>query len=468
MRRLGVFSKERLCLQILHGQVSAFVVMGGRVLRAAHADALCGQPDLLPQIFGALIQQLNFRGEYVSTVISDEAIGYQMVPTPPMKPTDLRMYLQRKSLQESRGKEALRFGWTTLKAREGAAVLLQVIPDSWVRVFVESCHHHGLQPLHFMTASAVACLHVGQVEPGMPLYALDTGTSTVLVVRKFSDAPVLLRELSGAWQKSLDGPLHVAQEIQRTLLFAKQQLGMPVDRIHIRGNGSELLASVTRDVVGLDVGFNEDPVVWALPLQNRDRANTANLLDARELLVNSERRRAVLVALVMMVMLGGMLFSLVQVRSALNRMEQDLKKIGVQQEIIRFQDHRDKLSSIRAEIGRNQKMGQQIYLESHRPFAGWLSGAIADMIPDEMVLSRLWIRSDTQGQWIVDIHGSVPRNPVVSSQVLKELQTRLVSIPARFQVEASWELTWISNLQHGSTWEGDEMRKPFQIHGVAQ
>lgn len=461
-----LFTEERLCLQILHGKVSAFVEKDGKCLREYIFPEVCDNPSDWASHFAKMMKALHFRGTNVSIVLSDARTHFLVVPTPPMKPKDLQVFLTRKAHQEWKERTPMRFAWTELRVRDGKSVLLQIVPEEWIQILVTTCRDYGLQPLHIFTANAAAIRHLDIPAGVTGLVALDTGYSALFVVSKGGDAPVLVRELSVSWKSEIDGPVRVAQEIQRTQLFAKQQLGAPIERIQLLGEGSSLLAQVAEKNSGAKPEANESRVMWAFPLQKRMKSATDNLLTSRELRHNAEKYHLVITVFLTVVALIALSLSAMRMNTTLSKMDREIVKGQVQQTINDLNGDKEVLSLIQTEIQSNYALGSTIAKESHRPIPGWLAGVISDLVPDGMVLTQFWVHADTTGAWILEVGGQIPRNPIQSEKMLHEFQERIAALPAQYEELKSWKLVWVENLKYGSSWEPDDSKKRFLLQGV--
>lgn len=466
---MGIFfTEERLCLQILHGKVSAFVESRGKITREYLDTKGCEKSNGFAACMDRILQATRYGGTAVSIVFSDIRCHFQVVQTPPMKPKDLHVFLTRKSHQEWNERSPLRFGWSELKVRDGRAVLLQIVPEEWVRTIVICCRERGLQPIHFMTANAAAIRHLDVPQQVTGLVALDTGYSALFVVSRGGEAPVLVRELSVSWTSEIDGPIRVAQEIQRTQLFAKQQLGTPIERICLFGEGANLLAQVAEPVIGTKPDIQEQRVVWALPLTRDQKSATDNLLSSRELRHNAEKYHLVITVLLAFIALVALSLSALKMNGTLRSVDQEMIRGQVQQTIHQRNGQKETLALIQMEIQSNYALGSAIFQDSHRPVPGWMAGVVSDLVPDGMVLTHLWIHPDSTGNWMLEVGGQVPRNPLQSESMLREFQERIAGVPGRYNEVKSWKWTWVENLKYGSSWEPDNTLKRFWMQGAIE
>lgn len=457
----------RLCLHILHGKVTALVELKGQIVASKTHAKSCSNPQELAPLVMELVSALNFKGNNVSVVFADNSVAYAVVNTPPMRPKELRQFLERRAKQEWKSKEAFRIAWSPLKVREGKAALLQVVSEAWIQAVVKICRKNGWQPNHFMTVSAAAVHHLETDFLGVQLLALDTGTTALLVVRRGNEDPVLVRELSTTWNTGLDGPMRVAQELQRTQLFAKQQLGAAVDRMILHGNGSSLLAQVAQSVTGIEPSCEDQEVLWALPLGSGQEQGSDNLFSNKELSHNRERRRMVVLALIQMIALFGFFGAYLHVRHNLDEVDLQLEKMDIASETTRLSEEKMALLAVRAEIDRNLALADTVKRQSKQPLAGWMAGVIADLIPNGMTLKRMEIQKDSMG-YFMSLEGFVPRNPLISAKLLSDFESNIRELPVRYDTHMTWETTWIENLKFGATWEADEVRKHFVIRGRIQ
>jgi len=303
-------------------------------------------------------------------------------------------------------------------------------------------------------------------EDDLELVAATVGDSTFLVIGR-KNAPYLIREVPCSWS-SEDGAAagRLNREIQRTVLFTKQQYDKEIVQIRLCGKNAGAISSLVNTSSGLPVTVDDKNIQWLKFFDTLSPYRTDNLLPPQAIHHIHRRKLSILlsVALFFLVCLS---VSMELLRH--NLIEQSKVTVAdsqVENDITFLTARKTQLEKRQAIISRQVAIAAAIAQKTAEPVPGWFSGVVGDMIPDGLILTRLSVNQDAStGGWLVEIEGAAPRNPLLAAHLLKQFQERLSGNPSFLAVKTAWQLQWIENLKTGGTADSDNNKKTFRIYG---
>lgn len=458
-------STEKLFIQFIHGKLSATVVTGASS-REWESETFILESDQLFTEMCLIPQKLNFKGEEASFCAATPAIDFIILKIQTLKHAELEKFLERKA-HAAKGATHI-FGYTSVKIPDKEDnIYLHLVPEIYRNVFLDFCKKYGYQPMFLMTLAAIApALLSIEKENEIEMVVAAAGESTIIVVGK-KNHPLLIREVPYSWYDKDSGNLErLGREIQRTVLFSKQQYNLKVQEISFVGQNSELASNLTGDIEEVKKTVINENVNWCKLTLSMSPYRTDNLLPRKILGLNKKRKLSLYVALTAILML---LFSLV-FEILYHKMKYDTEKTiresGIETSIDSLQIVKQDLEKKKSELIIKKIRNDFMQKQNNDPIPAWFANVVADNIPQEMNLSRMMITKDsTVGNWYVQIEGFTPRNPIRAAQLLDTFQNRLQQAPSFFLPELPWKMQWINNLQQGSTLETTVKGKVFRIHG---
>jgi hypothetical protein len=458
-------TKEILLIQFIHGKLSATVVSGSSSREwesenfILEANQLYAEMCLIPQ-------KLNFTGENVSFGTATPAIDFIILKIQTLKHAELEKFLERKA-HAAKGNTHI-YGYTLIKIPDKEDnIYLHLVPEIYRNVFLDFCKKFGYQPMFLMTLAAIApALLTIDKDKEIEMVVAAAGESTLIVVGK-KNHPLLVREVPYSWHDNNEGNLErLGREIQRTVLFTKQQFNLNVQEIRFIGQDAEIASNITGDIAEVKKTVINESVNWCKLTLTMNPFRTDNLIPKKLLGLNKKRRFSVYAAIIVLfILLSSFAFELTYHKMKYDA-EKSISESGIEASIDSLQIVRLTLENKKTELINNQIRYDFMQNLTNDPVPGWFANVIADNIPQELNLSRMMITKDSvDGTWYVQIEGFAPRNPVTASQLLDTFQNRLKQTPSFFQPEIPWKIQWIDNLQQGSTLETTIKGKVFRIYG---
>lgn len=469
------FGKTVLGLALFRGNLHARVMRGKEVLASWDAPGPLAGLDGLQEALNQVPEQTGFHGESVVIVIASSQMEHQTVKHPPMRERDLEAFLSRKVRHAAveGGRQA--WSWHMLHSvgKTENQVALHLLPLQLVHVFLGFCRSRNYQvdqvvPLASALGWSTRSLPLQTGQWG--LVAADMGSATTLVIADPEGRLALVRELSFGLTDS-DSNDRLSKEMNRSILFAKQQFGIAVSGVWIssmsHAETNPFPARSISDVPVSRLPSADPPAFWLQPLIGLQPDIHDNMVPRPMRRLNERRRHlelafsvAIAVHIFFAIVMSSMKF-------LGDRSQARLEGSHVDRRMEELHAEKNQLETRVTEIGnlKDQAEGIDATAWSARP--GWLLGWIASSIPDELRLTIATIeRLPDSATWNVRLQGVAPRDALAASLALRRFQTGLQHDEPKLAISKSWETQWLSNLKSGATWDLDTLGKPFVIEGT--
>jgi hypothetical protein len=463
------FNKTILGISLIHGRLRALPVVKGQTMGNWEYPGIVETTEQLRSALHDAIRETNFTGKYVSWLVEDFRMVHQYHLVPPMAGADLDRYLDRMVNQDNPSGEPLTWRHRkAVKGRERSGLLLDVWPQSLVAEIIQVSQDHGLIPLHLFPLASV---FVDQVrflaaEPtDVLLLVTQAAGKVVFVIARGDGTPLFDRYLS-AQHDDVRDPERISGEIIRSILFAKQQLGQQVSQVWVMGETDRLSAEVLQPFVDIPIlqsPMTPDPAYWIWVGMNLSPSHASNFVP-NEVRTASSRKMMAKVTVAVMAGFVCLSVSTSGLVEGLVARDQDLKKtITVQTQSL--QQTKQAWESRHQALDAQRQWVQQIEVLDQPPVVGWFLSAIPNMVPDELVLTKVSV-DQTDQQWRIELQGHAPKDFRVSSVKLAELEQQLQDSAFQIQISRSWQDSWLKELRQGSQPSGRNGHQSWLIEGV--
>jgi len=468
------FGKTVLGLALFRGNLHARVMRGKEVLASWDAPGPLAGLDGLQEALEQVPEQTGFHGESVVIVIASSQLEHQTVKHPPMRERDLEAFLSRKVRHAALEGSRQAWSWHQLHASSKAEhqVALHLLPLQLVHVFLDFCRVRNYQVDQVVPLASALGWSARDLplEPGQwGLVAAEMGSATTLVIADQGGKLALVRELSFGLTDS-DSIDRLSKELNRSILFAKQQFGIAVSGLWIAGSidasTAPVLARAIPDAHFADLPTTDPPAFWLKQLVGLDPDIHDNMVP-RSLRRLNERRRHLEAAFSVAVAIHiAFVFLLLGLTLISNRSQASLRGSHLDRRMDALHAEKAELESRYSEIAVLQEQSRTIATYDWKAKPGWLLGWIALNIPDELRLTVANIeRPVDSSTWQVRLQGIAPRDAAVASNALRAFQDQLQHGDPKLEISRSWDDQWRSNLRSGATWDLDSSGKPFLIEG---
>jgi hypothetical protein len=399
-------SETVLCLSLLHDRFSATAVHRGAVAGTWERPEPVADFADFSSVLREAIKQTGFAGTSVTVVLAHQRLAQQLVEAPPVKGRNLKWFLQRrvKQLKPFTSDAAWSYQ-TTVPTRNAQAVLLHLFPKELLDQLMQGCQEVELQLARVIPSTAIlqrqlADLPLEPTEVAV-LVAETGGTTTVVIGRK--DGQIYLgRTLSSSWNVHPD---RVNVDVNRTLLYVKQQFGVSVNTVWLFGDGAESRLAPMQTNLRLPVKLS--PVrpgrsYWAEEALKVAVEDTNNLISLEQL--EAPRRRLFLrmTALLVGLLALGALATAGGVQLVVLDRTKQFRKLETKEQ--QLHERRAVLQEREREFLRQKQFVKVVSDDQVQPVPGWFLGYLGNTLPEELFLNHFRLNREGD-RWHVELGG---------------------------------------------------------------
>lgn len=355
-----------------------------------------GTPALdLPAILREAVKQTGYGGTGAVMVLQHPRLTQQLIETPPAETKDQVMYIGRLVKQAKVSEEEVAWSWQpTQPIKSSKGLVLYLFPQRLQERLIEGFREAGLHLLMLVSPTVVLRGQLSQLpvkdDESVLLAAESEGTTAIIVGRK-QGAIFLERSLHRSWNKV---PERVVTEVNRSILFVRQQFGAEINSLWLFGPGAEKHQELTEPDAQVPVQVSPvpfTPFYWAEQAVKLAPELSANLISKAQR--NAPRRRILaritaflVVGLLVVPSIGLSAWIELKVRAGLNAFEK-LKPKAVQ-----LQAEKEDLQKRMVEVVGKKQLNDLIDEQKLSPIPGWFLGYVADILPDELLLTELQVK----------------------------------------------------------------------------
>lgn len=457
-----------LGVSLIHGQFLATAIVKGQLSGSWSAPDLVEGTESLRMALAEAIRATNFSGHHVSLLLEDDRLVHQYHLVPPMKKKDLDAYLGRMAEKEKSGEGQATWKYRKAKGGRGQqGVLLDVWPQSLVDDVIQACHGVSLTPVQLFPLSVVFVDQVrtlGAEPSDILLLVTQNAGKIVLVIATGDGTPLFDRFLSGDSAEALN-PHRIGQEITRSLLFVRQHLDAQVEQVWVMGDSAALSPELLQPFVEATIEWSPitpDPSYWIFVGVNLPLNHDTNFIP-KELRQARKRRALAKISVALLAGLACLSVSTTSLIEALVVQGQTMAGTvhdqvrGKYQEKVTLERQIDEWNSQRA-------WAQAIVTNREPPVAGWFLGYLADVLPKELVLTRVSVVKEGAG-WDIELGGTAPPGFSSRTEALKLLERRLVEGPYRVKMSRSWQDNLAHHIQGVGSRTASQRISQFDVSG---
>jgi hypothetical protein len=401
-------SETVLSISLLNERLSATAVHRGEVAgtwqRQEPVTDLAGFASVLREA----VQQTGYTGTAVTVVLAHQRLAQQLVESPPVKGRNLKLFLQSRVKQlKPFPSEAAWSYQPTLPTRNAQAMLLHLLPRELLDQLVQGCQQLELQCDRVIPASAILQNQLTELplEPNeVALLAADTGGTTTVVIGRKDGQIYLGRTLSNSWNAHAD---RVNVDLNRTLLYVKQQFGAAVNSVWLFGDGAQNQIERIRTALRLPVKLSPvqpGPFYWNQEALEIPVGDTNNLISLEQL--QAPRRRVFLrvTSVAVGVAAVGALITAAAVQLLV--MDRGKQLLKLESKVEQIQVRRAALQDREREFLQKKQFVRIVSDEKVAPVPGWFLGYLGDIVPEELLLGQVRLNRE-DNRWHVELGGSL-------------------------------------------------------------
>ncbi len=432
-------NSDVLGLGWLHGRLCAAVFHRQKMTGSWTGSAPVQTMEELAAALDEALATLAFAGTEVFLLLESDQFAHQTESAPALSDSAARTYLQSRVKRQTKEQETtLWVSQETLPIKQERSFILHLLPgrfyDELNKILLE--RRLDLTRILPMSVPLQRELDRFPISKGKPvLVAVEAGGATIVMVALVGGRMVFARTILAAWGAD---PARIGVEINRSVLYAKQQFGTAVERIWLLGERNDATAEVNAKCgTGKQIMvLPTTPVEWLQSVAKLSPRHPVNLVAGY--LKQKRRSRLVRRLLIAAAWLGlGFV--------GFNSWTQEQEWTGERRRLaaLRIQEpamtaERERLVLRNHAFEKERAFLRQVEEDRLPPVPGRFLAFLAGVLPGEMRLTDFTVKWDeTAANWSFRIEGAIETDEETAREVLDTLQKRLNQSPLRARFGAA-------------------------------
>jgi hypothetical protein len=431
-----------LSVSWLNKQLKAVAVHRGKVAGTwERPDTEADAPGDFEPFIREAVQQTGYHGQTVSLVLAHPRLVQHMLDVPPVKWAALDKVIQRQAAQQKffTG-EAAYASQMLASAKNSPRVLLHLLPRLILSQFMLACRRNNLHLVSVLPASVALQQQLPALslqKTDVVMLAAETAGSTTLVICDGDGRLLLARTLQGTWNED---PAKLALDLNRTILFVNQQLGVNVNRgLCLFGTGAAEQAPVIQRHIQLPVRVSPvpyEPFYWATE-SLKIRPESAPNFQSPQLQKAPQRRVFARVVATAATLLLAACIALTAYSIVQSRREQ-ATLVSFQRQMTRLEDRQREFDQLDAELKRKQQAIQIVLDDRPPPQPAWLLAYLGQVVPADLVVTNFSVKRE-EDYYRVKLVGtyqpvSVTPNALPVATSIENLKAALAGSPFHMRI----------------------------------
>lgn len=460
----GRSSRDVLGLAWLNGTLHAAVFRRQQVTAQWKSVGDVGTLEELASALDQSISATRFGGTDVFIVLAHEKFVHQVETTPAFSKSAVRSYLRNWiERYEKEHEPVLWVGQPAMGTRDQAAQIIHILPAQMYQDLNQILLARRLDLLRLVPVFVPLQLSLSsltETEDLPVLVAAEVGATTAVVVGKTGGSLLFARTILASWNRDAS---RVAVEINRSLLYAKQQFGTAVDFVWLLGPGAES----GRGEVSTKCGSSTEviteptaPIDWLKSVSKLSHRYPVNLISGYQRQKHQVQfvRRLALAACWLGAVLAG--FSIWENQQAWEQERGMLTELRARESDL-FAEH-EKLSERNESAERNREFIREVETERLPPVSAKFLEYFAAVFPREGRLSELTVKWDEQlNEWTFSIDGFLEADPQTARTMISAMRRQLSESP--------FKVRFMDTSRRGAATpfneEGDMLKQSFKLEG---
>lgn len=389
------------------------------------------------QAVDAALEALGFGGSEAFLVLAHEQFAHQMENAPGFNETAARAYLRGRVDRHARDHgESLWVSQRAASNRKDAAYVLHLLPSEFYLRINDVALRRRLDLTRIVPILVPLQAEMAGLEEtaGQPvLIAAEAGDATALVVGRAPRDVLFVRTTLATWKTE---PARVAVEVNRSVLYAKQQFAAIVERLWLFGASAESARAEVEAKCGAGKAVmvrSGGPAHWLDLVAKLPARQPINLVAGY--LRQKRRNRLIRRAVIAACFLGAALLGLDawSREQAWQAEHARLTELAASEEALRLEQERLTARNAEVEIAR----GTLAELEAANLPAvppGFV-GLVATHLPREARLTEVSVKwNDAEGRWTFRAEGTIEADEETARTILLGFRRQLARSPLRVRV----------------------------------
>jgi hypothetical protein len=418
----------------MHGSFHAAVFRRQTLVASWACDVQVAAIEDFEYAFDAALAALGFKGEEVFLILAHDQFVHQAEQAPSFSEAASRSYLRGRVERHEKDREpVLWVSQRTLSARQEAAFVLHMLPSAFYGRLNSLLLTRRLDLTRILPVSVPLQLILESLETPKDqpvLIAAETGTATTVLAARNDGQLLFSRTLLARWDAD---PARLGVEVNRSLLYAKQQFSAVIERIWLLGTASETARAEVQNRCGAGkeiVVRASAPVDWLQAVARLSPRHPVNLVAGY--LGRKRRHQFVRRALVAACWLSFGLIALDSWSRAARWQEEQVRLTELSANEATLHERRSRLEQRNTTADTHRAFIKQASEDRLPPVAARLLAFISNALPGDASLTDFNVKWEAAGgSWSFRIDGQIEGDEETARESLSAFQRLLVKSPLR-------------------------------------
>ncbi len=381
---------KTLGINIINNWLRAVVIDGSSERSWSSPKQVFEVKDIVESIRQG-VKETKSKGYYLSVVMEHELLVQKTFEVPPMEKKDLIVLLKRKVAKEKGFDGEAVFSYTkTASAKGHDSVSVNMLPKAFIEELMQGALDSGvfliqLTPLSSVMAQQFLRYDIQKDEMGALLSKM--GEKIMLVIGK-SDGSIFS-------ERTLKGDMYIKEdveklstEVNRSILFSKQQFGENVSLLNITETFSEEFLAMLKKSLSVPVEYiaKSGRFFWVREALKLPFGHDSNLVIPQVRKGMYVRKFTKIVAASIATLWIGALAASGFVEYMIYNESAKLKLVAPQIEKLKKEEL--VLEEKAKELARIESMIKLLKLSGTKQVPGWFTGYLTNVIPDGIILTK--------------------------------------------------------------------------------
>jgi len=394
------------------------------------------------------VKATKAKGYYLSIVLEHPLLTQKIVEAPPLRPKNLHLYLAKKIRELKEFDESAAFSYTKIStsARGGSTISVNIFPQKFLDELANAALEAGVFLIQLTPLSNVMAMQFLNFElEGNELGGLlaRMGEKKTLVIGDSSGAIFSERTMKGDMFIKEDAE-KLTKEINRSILFCKQQHCCHVSKLQITETFDETFLELLRKNMNIPVDYiaKSGRFFWVKEALKMSFAHETNL-------VSSSVRNSMYVRKFTTVVMASVVTLWIGAVAISGFAEYLLWHERGNLEVAQPQIADLKARKIKADI-RNAKLEKmenatKVILEGDEPpVSAWFLSYLTSVVPKEISLTSSSFVPTSSG-WTVSLSGNSLAEQDLSAPALGLFVSELRNGPYHINISDAWYEDWVKS-----------------------
>jgi hypothetical protein len=425
---------DTLAIAWIRGSLTVASYRKSQLVNSWQADQPVEDLETLGHQVDRALEGMRLKGNDTILLLAHERFAHQTEACPSFSENATRNYLRgRVERFEADHGPVLSVSQSVAQVRNEDQHLLHLLPRDLYHQIHQTLLARHLDLTQIVPVAVPLQLELEHLmEPDQPalLMAVKLGDSTAVVACRNNGEILLTRTTLGTWS---DDPNRVAVEVNRSLLYAKQQHGVPIDRIILAGSGAEETRSVIESKCGDAKQIlvdPSDPLRWLTLVAQLPQRHPVNLVADYLRIKRRNRffRRLILATCWLLLIVGGID---TWARESFWETEQArLSKLSDNEAAMEAELERLTLRNEQAD--RDRAFVSKVIEERLPPVPDRFLSYLASILPDDIRLNTFSVTWNEETlDWRFRIEGMLAADPETARVTINSMRRELSQSPLR-------------------------------------